>query len=96
VECAPDEFELAMCDYSPASYYAFSCPSCGLRVQKHADARISELLIAEGVPAFNWELPAEAIEPHEGATLTIDDVLDMTLALQQPDWFEQFASSVAS
>jgi hypothetical protein len=96
IECSPEDFELALCDQPHASYYAFGCPVCGRDVRKPADARVAELLISEGVRAVRWEMPAEALEQHDGPALTIDDVLDFVLELERPDFFVRFAPPLAS
>jgi predicted RNA-binding Zn-ribbon protein involved in translation (DUF1610 family) len=88
VECEPGAFELAVCNQPESSYYAFRCPACGDRIQKHADERAVELLIAEGVTPRHWSIPAELLESHDGPRLTFDDLLDLHLALERPDWFE--------
>lgn len=91
VELTPDDIELRVCTYSPASYYLFECPLCSAAIQKPADDRVVQLLISGGVPATVWEFPAECSEQHEGPVFTIDDVLDFHLLLDQPDWFERLA-----
>ncbi len=96
VECAPADFELGVSSNSTSAYYAFTCPSCGDRVQKHAEQRVVELLIAEGVTVTTWEVPAEALEMHDGPAISIDDVLDMHLLLETEDWFDRVAQRVAS
>ena len=88
VECEPAAFELGICNQAESSYYAFPCPACGTRVQKQADERAIELLIAEGVTPHHWTIPAELLEAREGPPLTYDDLLDLHLLLEQPDWFE--------
>lgn len=87
VDCAPGVFTLAVCSEKSASYYTFKCPVCGEDIRKHADARVIELLIAEGVQPTQWTVPAEALEAHSGPVITMDDVLDMHLLLQEEDWF---------
>lgn len=87
VERTPRDFELAVCDDAAASWYAFECPTCDQRIQKHADERVVALLIAEGVSPMRWELPAELAEEREGPPISLDDVLDFHLILEQPDWF---------
>jgi len=91
VECTPAMFELAVCDQKESSYYVFECPECTERVQKHAEARVIELLIAEGVKPRVWSLPAEILETHAGPALTVDDLLDFHIALEQPDWIAALA-----
>ena len=89
VELTPDDIELRVCNYAPASYYTFGCPICGQDVQKPADDRVIQLLISGGVHAVVWELPAEVGERRDGPALTFDDLLDFHLLLEEPDWFEQ-------
>src|ERR1051325_2092212 len=88
VELTPDDIALRVCTHAPASYYQFACPLCHDEVQKPADDRVVQLLISGGVPATVWELPGEVQESHEGPALTVDDLLDFHLLLEQDDWFE--------
>lgn len=89
VELTPEDIELRVCTYSPASYYLFECPLCHEAVQKPADDRVVQLLISGGVAATVWELPAELGEQHDGPPLTMDDLLDLHLLLERADWFER-------
>lgn len=86
VRCAPTEFELHVCTHSPASYYVFGCPQCGELVRKAATLAAVELLIAEGVQAQMWHLPAEILEVKPGPPLTADDLLDFLIELDRDDW----------
>jgi hypothetical protein len=88
VELTPDDIQLRVCTYAPASYYEFECPLCAEAVQKPADDRVVQLLISGGVTASVWEFPEEIRESHDGPAFTFDDLLDFHLLLQQPDWFE--------
>lgn len=88
VELTPDDIQLRVCTYAPASYYEFECPLCGEGVQKPADDRVVQLLISGGVTASVWELPEEIREAHSGPAFTFDDLLDFHLLLQRSDWFE--------
>lgn len=89
VDCRAADFDLAVCGDTRASFYAFACPKCGDRVQKHADDRVVEVLIAEGVNPTFWELPAEMTEEHSGPPLTTDDLLDFLILLNSPGWFAE-------
>src|SRR5438309_10527562 len=62
VELTPDDIELRVCNYAPASYYNFECPTCRLEVRKPADDRVVKLLISGGVREVMWEFPAEVKE----------------------------------
>lgn len=89
VELTPDDIELRVCTYAPASYYQFTCPLCADAIQKPADDRVVQLLISGGVAASVWDLPSEAQDVHRGPAFTMDDLLDFHLLLEQPDWFAQ-------
>lgn len=90
IECVVEDLELGVCSFRPASFYAFRCPACTTWVHKPADARVIEILIAEGVKPHLFDLPAEALErPTEGALFTEDDVLDLMLELEAEDWYER-------
>jgi hypothetical protein len=93
VECSPEDFELAVCDRPEHSYYCFACPVCLETIQKHAEERVVELLVAEGVTPTTWMLPGELLESHDGPPLTHDDLLELHLALERPDWFEELTSA---
>lgn len=95
VDCAPSAFTLAICSDAGSSFYRFTCPMCGALVQKHADARVTELLIAEGVNPIEWHLPAEILEHHQGPVISMDDVLDLHLLLEHEDWFDEFTQTAS-
>jgi hypothetical protein len=81
VELTSPDVALMVCNHAALSYYAFECPSCTNEVRKPADEHVISLLLSGGVPAQVWEVPAEALEPHPGAKLTYDDLLDFVLSL---------------
>lgn len=96
VELTPDDIQLRVCTYSPASFYLFQCPVCHEVVQKAADDRVVQLLISGGVSATVWELPGELRERRDGPPLTLDDLLDLHLLLEQPDWFDRLSKVSSS
>ena len=65
--------------------YAFVCPTCHETVRKPADAEVVRLLASAGVRICCVEVPAEAREPHTGAALGYDDLLDFALWLDSHD-----------
>lgn len=77
---------LVICNLDERSYYGFTCPDCHSDVRKHADDEIQALLMSGGVPAQHWLIPAEALERHEGPSLTYDDLLDLALALRSDEF----------
>lgn len=96
VELTPAQVRLMVCTSAALSYYAFDCPGCVREVRKPADDHVVSLLVSGGVQATVWEVPAEALEQHEGAPIGYDDLLDFVIALHAtPDLAAFAASSVA-
>ena len=85
VELTPADVSLVVCSHAPLSYYSFACPGCTEQVRKPADDHVVSLLVSGGVPATVWEVPAEALEPHDGPALTYDDLLDLAIQLGTTD-----------
>lgn len=85
VELTPSDVSLMVCSHAPLSYYAFTCGGCAQEVRKPADDHVVSLLVSGGVPATVWEVPAEALESHEGPALSYDDLLDFALSLGDTD-----------
>ena len=69
--------------------YVFRCPGCHLATAQPAAVRVVELLVVSGVRLRIVGVPEEAGEPHEGAPLEADDLLDFHLELQGEGWFER-------
>jgi hypothetical protein len=76
VELTKDQVRLVVHAVRNRSYYAFDCTSCVSQVRKPAGEEVVRLLTLGGVVAERVEVPAEALETHDGATLTCDDLLD--------------------
>jgi hypothetical protein len=51
------------------------------------------LLTSGGVPAQPWDPPSEILEPRTGPRLTWDDLLDLHLELELPDWWARFQAA---
>jgi len=93
VELAPPDVELKVCTTAEHSFYAFVCPDCLEMVTKPADERVVRLLVSGGVEAEFWEPPAELLEPRSGPALTWDDLLDLHLELESPDWWSRLVAA---
>jgi hypothetical protein len=93
VELTPPDVELRVHQVEAHSFYAFECPACRRTVTKPADRRVVRLLTSGGVPAQPWNPPGEVLEPHHGPALTWDDLLDLHLELQSPDWFVRLVTA---
>jgi hypothetical protein len=95
VELKPAELRLSVCTRPEWSTYAFTCPTCTDEVKKPADEEVVALLISGGVIARPWHIPAEALEAHDGPTLSYDDLLDFALALDGHDALAGIVQSAA-
>jgi hypothetical protein len=63
-------------------------------VTKPADRRVVRLLTSGGVPAAQpWDPPSEILEPRTGPRLTWDDLPDLHLELESPDWWSRFQAA---
>jgi hypothetical protein len=97
IELTPSELELRICSTPDRSVYAFTCPSCATSVIKPAaDPRIITLLRSVGVQSVGWVIPAEFDEPREGPAITSDDLIDLMLLLDEPDWFDRLTAQSTS
>lgn len=108
VDLTPDEIRLTVIrttrsEVGPDSHYSFTCPTCDESIAKPATERIARLLSGGGVeteivdrshPARGSRAPAHPETPPEGPALTLDDLLDLHLLLEQDGWFSRLESSL--
>jgi hypothetical protein len=85
VDLTPHQVRLVVCSVAAWSYYAFMCATCHDEVRKPAGRDTVALLISGGVVAEPWNVPAEALEVHDGSPVNYDDVLDFAIWLEQAD-----------
>ena len=71
----------------------FTCPTCGLGSEGCLGDDGLELLRSDGVTAI--DVPAEALEDHDGPPLTLDDLIDLHFLLESGDWGDRFARTTA-
>lgn len=91
VDLVADDILLRIGATRAVNTYGFSCPDCGEFVEKKADDRVIRLLLSGGVVPMPVHLPAEALEVHSGPPLTLDDLLDFHIQLQD----DEFLSSLS-
>jgi hypothetical protein len=84
VELGADQLWLVLPTAGDA-HYDFHCPGCGRLVREVAGASAIAFL-APLVAVEEIEVPAEALEPKQGAPLTVDDVLDFANDLAVDGW----------
>jgi len=76
----PPDIRLVICPDESRSYYSFTCKTCFDLVRKPASKDVSALLIGGGVIAE--PIPPEALETHQGAPISYDDILDFALWIE--------------
>jgi predicted RNA-binding Zn-ribbon protein involved in translation (DUF1610 family) len=86
VDLTAAEVALRMGASYPRNTYCFSCPDCGDFVEKAADERVVKLLLSGGVMPTLINVPAEAMEAHEGPPITHDDLLTFHEMLKDDEW----------
>lgn len=89
VELVAPDIGLKVSTRGSRSFYTFMCPDCRVLIAKPADERIVRLLLSGGVQAEFWDPPAELLEPRTGPPISYDDLLDLHLALERPDFWER-------
>ena len=92
IDVTAEQMWLVLTDGADRDHYVFHCPGCGSHVRRGAHA-ITVRLLERMVPVERLEIPAEALEPHDGPSLTEDDLIDLMLALDAE--FRRFAETDA-
>jgi len=80
LDVSAEQMWLVLTDRSERDHYVFHCPGCKQHVRRKAHA-ITVRLLERLVPVERIEIPAEALEPHEGPPLTEDDLIELMLDL---------------
>lgn len=83
--------EVRICTDTQESSYVFNCPMCNMAVSKSTSREISDLLVASGVKKTEWSLPLELKEHKNGPSLTLDDLLDFHILLENDSWIDNFS-----
>lgn len=83
VDLSPDDVRLTVAESAGWATYTFTCTTCNDAIEKPADDEVVALLSSAGVVID--EVPAEALETHQGPSLSYDDVLDFALWLENHD-----------
>jgi hypothetical protein len=93
VELTADNATLVIYSLPRPSFYEYRCPYCIEDVRKVADDYIIALLVSSGIRPQRLTTPAEALEPHEGAPFSYDELLDFVLALGRTDYLSPLAEA---
>ena len=93
VELTPEDLELRICIEPERSVYAFTCPICREAIAKPAaDPRVVRALASVGVPIVGWPMPAEEGSLADAPPLTIDDLIDLMLLVDEPDFVSRLTN----
>jgi len=82
VDLGSDQIWLVLTSHPARNRYAFRCPRCSAVAQRPAD-HDTVALLARIVAVEQVDIPAEALESHVGATLTVDDLIDLMLSITE-------------
>lgn len=94
VDLTPAQVRLVVCTVPDWSFYAFTCAGCQDEIRKPAGPDVVQLLKTGGVLVEPWVIPAEALEDHDGPSISWDDVLDFALWLDSADLVSSAAASM--
>lgn len=92
VELGVSRVQVQFCVTTTESTYSFTCPSCGVLVNKEANHAIVASLTKAGSRLVTWSMPAELDEPKLGPKITHDDLLEFHWGLESDAWRQELAS----
>lgn len=75
------------------SLLRFTCPACGRGTGGCLRRDDLELLRSEGVTGI--DVPAEALETHNGPQLTLNDLIDLHFLLESDGWASGLAQTTS-
>ena len=83
VALSPEQMWLVLASVPGHDHYGFDCPSCEMVVRRPANPVVARIL--QRTVAVEWmHIPAEALEVRDDLPLTVDDLIDLMLTLEQP------------
>jgi hypothetical protein len=69
--------------------YRFTCPECrGITLGESVERALLDA-VGAGADFEEWTLPTELLERPDGPRFCLADVLELHLALLEPDWFDE-------
>jgi len=92
VEFAPERGWLVEMSVAELSYFSFSCPKCELVVRRPASAQ-ARAVLRRWVATEFLQVPQEALEARPTTPLTVDEVLDILLAMRDVQVFTPEAAA---
>jgi hypothetical protein len=80
VELLAEQTWLVVAEPVDRSHFGFLCPGCEVVSRHRVDAETLAVL-ATLLPVEELDVPAEALETHDGPALTEDDLIDLMVGL---------------
>jgi hypothetical protein len=68
--------------------YRFRCPDCDCLAASRSSARAAFAAVMGGAVLETWRFPAEVDERPSGPPITWSDLLELHLALDEPDFID--------
>lgn len=93
VELTVGQVRVVLCSTNNQGSYTFKCPSCELAVNKAAQPRVIDVLLASGVALAVWRMPAELDERHSGPPICHDDLLAFHFDLERADCMKELTGA---
>jgi hypothetical protein len=84
LDISAEQMWLVLTDCPGRDHYFFHCPGCDQNVRRRAHS-ITVGVLEKLVPVEHIQIPSEALESHEGEPLTMDDLIDLMLALENTE-----------
>ena len=73
--------------------YWFLCPQCGRLSAGESTSWLAVEAFAAGSALEVWHLPDELEETHDGPPLSLVDLVELHLALAEPDWYDALVNA---
>ncbi len=89
VKVTPHEVTIRNCVETDEWSYWFACRGCGLRAAGSTTRRAALDAVSAGANFATWQFPAELYERSGARPLTWLDLLEMRLALIEPDFIDE-------
>jgi hypothetical protein len=89
VKVAPRELTIRNCVETDEWSYCFLCHGCSLRASGVTQRGAALDTVCAGAKFESWHLPAELHERPDAPPLAWVDVLELRLALIEPDWIDR-------
>ena len=85
---SPREVTVRCCVDDGTWSYRFTCPNCGgITIGESLERSLMDA-IGAGAHLEEWTLPTELLERPDGPPFTTTDILELHLAMLEPDWFD--------